>query len=107
MVSNDRKPNKKLWSFLSGQKKDTAGVAPLRKDGITFTDSNVRANILNDQFASIFTSEPNAPQPTNTLPTFPTMLKITIGVEGVAKLLCSTKPHKATGPDSVSAHILK
>ena len=47
------------------------------------------------------------PLPSNTFPTFPTMRKITTGVEGVAKLLRSTKPHKATRPDSVPARILK
>ena len=67
----------------------------------------IRANILKDQFAFVFTSEPNAPLPTNTLPTFPTIQKITIAVEGFAKLQSSTKPHKATDPDSVPAHILK
>ena len=36
----------------------------------------------------------------------PTMPKITIGIEGTM-LLRSTKPHKATGPDSVSARIPK
>ena len=55
-VSDDEKSTKKLWSFLSGRKKDTAGVPPLKKDGIKFTDSNAGANILNDQFASVFTS---------------------------------------------------
>ena len=87
-----------------GWKKDTSGVPPLKKDGITFTDSNARANILNDQFTSVFTSKPNAPLPNNTLSTFPIMLKITIGLEGVAKLLRSLK---ATAPDSVPARILK
>ena len=72
-----------------------------------FTDSNARANILNDQFASVFTSEPNVPLPFNTLPTFSTMPKITNGVEDVATLLRSTQPHKGTGPDSVPARILK
>ena len=107
MFSDEGKANKKLWSVLSGWKKDTAGVPPLKKDSITFTDSNARANILNDQFASIFTSELNSPLPTNTLPTFSTMPKITIGVKSVAKLLWSTKLHKATGPDFVPVRILK
>ena len=38
---------------------------------------------------------------------YPTMEDITINIAGVAKLLRSLKPHKATGPDGVPARLLK
>ena len=50
-------------------------------------------------------SETNALFQNSALSIFPAMLRVTIGFEGVATLLQSTKSHKSTGPDSIQARI--
>ena len=40
---------------------DNVGVSPLKKDGQTYSDSKTQACILNDQFSSVFTTEPVNP----------------------------------------------
>jgi len=36
---------------------DISGIAPLRHNSITYSDSKVKVNLLNDQFASVFSKE--------------------------------------------------
>ena len=65
----------------------------------------MQATLLNNQFASVFTSEdtttPLSPSP------YPDMNHITIHTNGVAKMLRHIKAHKATGPDEIPARLLK
>ena len=68
-------------------------------------DATTKANILNQQFASVFTEEDNLPD-LGISPT-PEMNKITINTEGVQNLLQHLKPNKATGPDDIPAKFLK
>ena len=95
---------KKFWSFVKNLKVDTIGIPTLKKDGKLESDNRAKAEILNDQFKSVFTKEnpqlPSVPE-LNT----PTMPDIIISVEGVAKLLHDLNPSKASGPD-ISARIL-
>ena len=97
---------KKFWSFVKNLKVDTIGIPTLKKDGKLESDNKAKAEILNDQFKSVFTKEnpqlPSLPE-LNT----PTMPDIIISVEGVAKLLHDLNPSKASGPDNISARILK
>ena len=47
---------KRLYSYVKSQKKDSNTVGPLRgHDGQTYSYPDRKANILNDQFASVFT----------------------------------------------------
>ena len=84
-------------------------MAPLRgTDGLTYSDSKKKAEILNGQFSSVFTQEPqdlDLPDMGNS--PYPTMPHITINGKGTEKLLKNLKPHKAAGPDDISARILK
>ena len=49
---------KKFWSFIKSKKCDALGVSALRADdGLTYTDSTSKANILNRQFESVFNKE--------------------------------------------------
>ena len=71
------------------------------------SDSQTKANIVNDRFTSVFTAEPEASLPDlgdNHNPALPT---ITVTEPGVAKLLCRINVHEATGPDKIPAHLLK
>ena len=90
-----------------GQKKDSSGVAPLKEDGLTFSDSLNKANIMGGQFCSVFTNEGMSDLsdlgPSHT----PSIPPIKVNIEGVPKLLKDIKPHKATGPNNISGRLLK
>ena len=79
----------------------------MTRDGITHSRSLDKANILNDQFVSVFSNEDKSnlhnfgPSPYKDMP------DIHISSAGVEKLLANAKPHNATGPDKIPAMLLK
>ena len=100
---------KRFWSFINSKHKDNSGVVPLKSsDGITYSDPERKANILNDQFTSVFnsgeTTDNIRPMGDNTYPSMP---DITVTPKGVMKLLNGLQIHKATGPDGISTRLLK
>jgi len=75
---------------------------------LNYSNTDNKANILNDQFSSVFNSD----KPTDNVKpmgneNFPTMPEITITAKGVNKLLKGLQIHKATGPDGISTRLLK
>ena len=95
-------------ALLICKRTDSCGVAPLKRDGIAYSDARMKASILNNQFTSVFTSEdPLQPLPDMGPSPHPAVSDITITQEGVHKRLCHLNPHKATGPDQVSPRLLK
>ena len=49
----------RFWSYISSRRCDNNGVAPLRNtDGLIYSDAKSKADILNNQFSSVFTQEP-------------------------------------------------
>ena len=58
-VSTDYKDNpKKFWSYIKSKGHEWIGVAPLKnKMGFLQSDNKSRAEILNEQFQSVFTTE--------------------------------------------------
>ena len=54
---------KNFWSFIKSKRCDNSSMAPLMKNGILHSDSESKANILNDQFTSVFTNEDTATLP--------------------------------------------
>ena len=107
-TDESRQTNKKFWSYVKSLKRDSTGVAPLKKEGITFSDSKNKAEILNQQFASVFTRDENVTDNYYTTDTkFPKMPDIKVGIEGVRKLLQGLNPNKAAGPDSLPSKLLK
>ena len=65
------------------------------------------ANICNRQFQSAFTRESDAEIPSKGTSPFTPMGEITVDPNGVLKLLINLKIHKASGPDGLSARVLK
>ena len=108
-ISPDAKGNpKKFWGFIKNKRLDDTGIAPLRnKDGIIYSDNGMKAKILNEQFSSVFNSEEDDDIPDLGPSPHPSMKKITVTSKGVFLLLARMNPHKATGPDGISAQILK
>ena len=104
IISPDCQSNpKKFWSFITSKRTESTGVAPLKaSDGLTYSDPTTKANILNDQFSSVFNSTED---PTTikelTSPPHTSMPKIDVNVNGVQKLLAGLNIHKAAGPDGI------
>ena len=108
-VSSDCKDNsKKFWAYVKSKGHEFTGVAPLKnQEGFLQSDTKARANILNEQFKSVFTKEDLSNIPDTGCSDIPTMNNIRIDWKGVYKLLKNLKTHKATGPDEIPAYILK
>ena len=51
---NNTKP---FWKYVKSQRQDCFGVPPLKKDGKLNTDSKTKAEILLEEFKSVFTQE--------------------------------------------------
>ena len=86
IFTGDSQPcsNKKFYSFVKHNKTEQCGVAPLKQQGLTYSDPVDKANILNRQFESVFSK----PQP--------------LSLKQLAKQATA-----ASGPDEISPKILK
>ena len=56
---------KQFWRYVKSLRRDNSGISPLKQDGKLHNDSNDKAEILNNQFKSVFTqpSESEIPEP--------------------------------------------
>ena len=127
-ISHSPTNTKKLFTILKHSKKDSQSIPPLQSKGKTFSDTTDKADILNQQFQSVFSPKnPLSLQQTchqsiqdhtdsgkiNTshvpfqTSKYPTMPSFTIGAEGICKLLKALQPNKAAGPDKISPTILR
>lgn len=100
---NDSKP---FWKYVKSKKQENIGVAPLRKGSNLNSDSLAKAQILSDQFRSVFTKADNS-RPTLEGNPYPPLPKLTIHVDGVEKLLSRLKINKSSGPDDIPNRVLK
>ena len=67
IAQNSKSCPKPFWSYVRSKLRTKAGVAPLLKNvtdktSVKFTDEE-KSNILQDQFSSVFTREPDGPLP--------------------------------------------
>ena len=100
------KQPKNVYSYIKSQKKENTRTAPLRSDGVLHADPTEKANILNRQFQSAFSSEANTKIPDKGPSTHPIMKNISISKKGILKLI-NNNPKKAVGPDNIAGKILK
>ena len=100
----DTKP---FWKFIRSKRGENIGVALLKSQGKLFADGRSKAEILNNQFKSVFTKEKSSDIPTPYGPNFPPIGNIQVNINGVQKLLSNIKANKATGPDNIPCRILK
>ena len=109
IISEDLKQNpKRLWGYMKSKRKVSEGVSPLlNSDGFLQSDSQQKANILNDQFQSVYTRKNTEGIPDMGPSTPPDMNHITIHPPGIIKLLKELNIHKASGPDSIPTFILQ
>ena len=74
---------KKVWKYIKGKRCDASGVAPLKKSGLVHSDPAAKANILNEQFCSVFTAEDLANMPDLGDSPYPDMPHITVTTSGI------------------------
>ncbi|KAL8575235.1 hypothetical protein ACOMHN_042356 [Nucella lapillus] len=109
VVTDDFKTNsKKLWAYMKSKGQESQGVSPLKNtEGYLKSDNCSKAEILNNQFKSVFTEEDLSHMPDKGDSPYQAMDDITVTEKGVQTLLRNLQPNKATGPDSIPAFILK
>ncbi|XP_066272290.1 uncharacterized protein [Branchiostoma lanceolatum] len=106
-------PGKRFWTYIKKQRSSNVGVAPLKKDGHLTSNPQEQAELLNDQFQSVFGegrqyTDEEFEQKTGMQNTdIPAMDNININCEGVRKLMKKLDPHKAGGPDGISTRVLR
>ena len=71
------------------------------------TDSIGKAEVLNTQFQSVFTQDPDGDPPSKGPSPHPQMPSFQIGVAGITKLIKGLNIHKAAGPDLINGRLLK
>ena len=103
LQNNNTKP---FWNFVKARRRDNIGVSPLRENGRLFSEASKKANILLNQFKSVFTIDDSSFNLT-AKNQVPNCKPITIDTKGVAKLLKNLQPHKASGPDCIPNTVLK
>ena len=89
------------------QKLDHVGIPPLSHNGHTITDSTHKANILNDYFSSVFTTEDTQCTLTPDESPYLDIQPISITYADVSQLLTTLNVHKAPGPDKIPSHLLQ
>ena len=94
---------KAFFRYISNLRQDTTGIQQLSDDKSALkSSSQEKADILNKQFQSVFTTEPAESAMPNILPSqFLPMENIQFHIQGVEKLLRNIDPSKATGPDGI------
>ena len=112
---NTRGPSKRFWTYIKHRKTDKNGVSPLKRRGKIETDPVNQANILNDQFKSVFSDSITITEEeftrggymNDTTSNYPVAEDINITETGVLKLLKNLNVHKAGGPDDIKPAVLK
>ncbi len=101
------KARKGFWRYVKQLKKDNTAIAVLKKEDVTATTPIEKAELLNNQFSSVFTDEDADFVPQLDTDKVTDIGEIHITVPGVEKLLNSLNTNKATGPDGLSGRLLK
>ena len=105
---NLKQDPKRFFTYVKSRKQDYVGVSSLLDgNGYLQSDTATRADILNDQFRSVYTKEDMNTMPDKGPSPHRSMPRITFRTPGIAKLLHSLNPYKAAGPDCIPTHILK
>jgi hypothetical protein len=99
--------SKKFWKYIKSRKQDTMGIGTLKNNGVLAETAEQKAEMLNNQFTLVFTTENTINMPSKGTSQFKPMKDIKISEKGVEKALNRLKPSKTTGPDKVPVRILK
>ena len=92
---------------MKSKRQDSSGIAPLRKGVNLISDSKGKAELLLDQFKSVFTKSSDNQLPPTRLRAKNNIQPIHITEKGLKKLLEKVNPNKASGPDNIPNRFLK
>ena len=99
---------KRFWHYIKGKRQDNIGIGALKNQtGNIVTDSSEKAEILNEQFKSVFTIEDTTCIPDMGVSPYPPISNIDITVNGVRNLLDKCDVNKSPGPDNIHGTFLK
>ena len=110
-VATDAKKNpKKFWAYVRSKMKTRAGISPLLKnndepDSLCFLDKE-KADILQDQFTSVFVSEPDGDIPRIDPRTQIILQDVEITQKMVTDEIKSINKNKSCGPDDIDITML-
>ena len=101
---------KYFFSFARSKSKTKTQIGPFEKDGVLIQDPHEKAEILREQFESVFTrpetnSNPFIPNPTQEIEN--PLDDLTITEEDIAKQIKKLPKSAAAGPDEIPATLLK
>ena len=111
-IGSDANRNpKRFWAHIRSKLKSRTGVAPLRqkdtdKSSLRFSDKD-KANILQQQFCSVFTREPEGSIPNFDVKSQQNINDLQITEDMVRKEIIGICIHKAFGPDEIHPSMLK
>ena len=110
-IASEIKENpKQFWKYVSRKTKSKSKIASLlNSDGDLKTDDLSKAEILNKQFASVFTKEDTSSIPSIDIdkPDIKVMEEICVSNSTITKYLKKLNISKSCGPDGINARILK
>ena len=89
-----------FWSYVKQLGQDPS-VADLEIEGKIFSNGEVKVEILNKQFFSVFTNESESDPPSVGTEPKSSISLLIITISGVTKQLTSLKTNKACGPDNI------
>jgi hypothetical protein len=98
---------KRFWTYIKHRRGDSNTISAIKAQHRLITDKKGIANALNRQFQSVFSTADSTKTQAGHQSNLPPMKHLTIAREGVLKLLTNLKPNKASGPDGISARVLK
>ena len=82
----EKNSSKPFWNYTKAKKQDNTGVAQLKSNGCFTNDSKEKAEILNNQFKSVFPKlDPNSQIPPLITRSISNISKLDITSEGVHK----------------------
>ena len=103
----DNNSTKPFWRYVKSKRQDSCGIAPLKKGNHLISDSKGKANLLLQQFKSVFTRTTDTLLPNTRIQCKSRIKNIKIHTKGVEKLLAKVNPSKSSGPDNIPNRILK
>ena len=100
---------KKFWNYIKSMKREHISIASLKDvtTGEEVTHAEGKAQLLSNQFESVFTNENSDALPDMPSKQYPPMANFTITTQGIENLLKKLNPRKANGPDLIPSRVLK
>ena len=95
----DRGNQKKFWSFVKLNRTENVGIPVLSDTNGLHITNQAKAEYLNTQFVSVFTSDDGKHLPDKGLSPYREMDTIQFTQPGIESLLKNIDQTKATGPD--------